>query len=96
MTIQDVANWPLRALARPRLLAIACIGGLVAAAWAYLGLMLAGTSGAGFLEALCRPAFGTASSRAASAPLTLAVPKAGRQRASRKPAPDVPASISPR
>ena len=73
MTIQDVANWPLRALARPRLLAIACIGGLVAAAWAYLGLMLAGTSGAGFLEALCRPTFGTASVSGAEAALLLAM-----------------------
>jgi len=73
MTVQDAANWPLRALARPRLLAVACIGVLAAAGWAYLGLMLAGMSGAGFLEALCRPTFGTATAGGTEAALVLAM-----------------------
>jgi predicted metal-binding membrane protein len=59
MTTHVAAIWPLRALARPKLLAIACIGVLAAAGWIYLGVMLAGVSGAGVLEALCRPTFGT-------------------------------------
>src|SRR5436305_562892 len=73
MTVQDAANWPLYALARPRLLAVACIGVLAAAGWAYLGLMLAGMAGAGFLEALCRPTFGTATAGGIEAALVLAM-----------------------
>src|SRR5438045_9552937 len=58
MTAHVMTLWPLRALARPKLLAVACIGVLAAAGWIYLGLMLAGLSGAGVLETLCRPSFG--------------------------------------
>src|SRR4051812_17490752 len=58
MTTHVAAIWPLRALARPKLLAIVCIGALAAAGWIYLGVMLAGMSGASVLEALCRPTFG--------------------------------------
>ena len=58
MTTHVAAIWPLRALARPKLLAVASIGVLAAAGWMYLGLMLAGMSGIGLLEALCRPNFG--------------------------------------
>jgi len=59
MTTHVATLWPLRALARPKLLAVACVGVLAAAGWIYLGLMLAGLSGAGVLEMLCRPSFGT-------------------------------------
>ena len=48
----------LRALGRPKVLAFICIGILVAAGWLYLGLVVAGMSGIGVLEALCRPSFG--------------------------------------
>src|SRR6266567_2095296 len=48
----------LRALGRPKVLAFICIGVLVAAGWLYLGLIVAGMSGIGALEALCRPSFG--------------------------------------
>jgi predicted metal-binding membrane protein len=48
----------LRALARPKVLAFICIGVLVAAGWLYLGLVVAGMSGIGVLEVLCRPSFG--------------------------------------
>ena len=48
----------LRALGRPKVLAFICIGVLVAAGWIYLGLLVAGMSGVGVLEALCRPSFG--------------------------------------
>jgi predicted metal-binding membrane protein len=40
--------------------AILCLTVLVASGWAYLGLMLAGQSGAGILQALCQPSFGQA------------------------------------
>ncbi|TMJ02562.1 MAG: DUF2182 domain-containing protein [Alphaproteobacteria bacterium] len=73
MTTHAAALWPLRALARPKLLAIACIGVLAAAGWVYLGLMLAGMSGAGLLEALCRPSFGSSGSSAAQAAVVLAM-----------------------
>ena len=49
----------VRALARPKVLATACIAVLTAAGWAYLGLLLAGMSGAGWFQALCQPAFGS-------------------------------------
>src|SRR5207248_1613280 len=47
-----------RALAHPKVLAFICIGVLVATGWIYLGLVVAGMSGVGVLEALCRPSFG--------------------------------------
>jgi len=47
-----------RTLERPKMLAFVCIGVLVAAGWIYLGLLAAGMSGAGLLQALCRPSFG--------------------------------------
>ena len=40
------------------MLAFVCIGVLVAAGWLYLGFVVAGMSGIGVLEALCRPSFG--------------------------------------
>jgi predicted metal-binding membrane protein len=54
----QAAPHALRVLARPKLLAFICIGVLVAAGWLYLGLIVAGMSGVGVLEALCRPSFG--------------------------------------
>jgi predicted metal-binding membrane protein len=48
----------LLVLGRPKMLAFVCIGVLVAAGWIYLGLVVAGMSGVGVLEALCRPSFG--------------------------------------
>jgi len=48
----------LRVLGRPKALAFICIGVLVATGWIYLGLVVAGMSGVGVLEALCRPSFG--------------------------------------
>lgn len=49
---------PVRALARPKALAVACIAVLIAAGWIYVALTLAGMSGVTFLEVLCRPSFG--------------------------------------
>jgi predicted metal-binding membrane protein len=63
----------LRALARPRVLALGCVAVLVAAGWAYLGLILAGQSGRGIFQALCQPINGTDSSDAAGAVLTFAM-----------------------
>jgi len=60
----------LRALRRPRLLAIGCIAVLAAAGWIYLGLML-GTSGV--LAALCRPSFGSNGPNIAQAGLVFAM-----------------------
>jgi predicted metal-binding membrane protein len=48
----------LRALARPRVLALGCIAILVAAGWLYLGLVLAGPTSGGILGALCQPLVG--------------------------------------
>src|SRR6185436_4734469 len=73
MTTHVATLWPLRALARPKLLAVACIGVLAAAGWIYLGLMLAGLSGAGVLEALCRPSFGTSGFGAVQAGVVFAM-----------------------
>ena len=73
MAVQDVAIWPLRPLARPKLLALTCIVVLAAAGWSYLGLMLAGMSGAGFLEALCQPNFGAEAPGSAQAALGCAM-----------------------
>jgi predicted metal-binding membrane protein len=63
----------LRALARPRVLALGCVAVLVAAGWAHLGLILAGQSGRGIFQALCQPIYGTDSSSAAGAFLTFAM-----------------------
>ncbi|MEA2927986.1 MAG: hypothetical protein QOG38_414 [Hyphomicrobiales bacterium] len=52
----------LRVLARPRTIALACIAVLVAAGWAYLGLVLAGQTSQGILSALCQPLYGLAGS----------------------------------
>jgi predicted metal-binding membrane protein len=63
----------LRALARPRALALGCVAVLVAAGWAYLGLILAGQSGRGIFQALCQPIAGTDSSGIAGTLLTFAM-----------------------
>ena len=62
----------LRALARPKVLILACIGALAAFGWIYLGLILAGQNSQGMLRALCGPGTGAAGSSAAAA-LTLAM-----------------------
>ena len=55
-----------RLAARPRLIAIACIGALAALGWLYLGVVVAGMPHAGsavdrvLIDALCRPEFGRA------------------------------------
>jgi predicted metal-binding membrane protein len=54
----QTASHALRVLGRPKVLACICIAVLVAAGWLYLGLIVAGMSGVGLLEALCRPRFG--------------------------------------
>jgi predicted metal-binding membrane protein len=71
--LPGAAILPVRALARPRLHAVACIAVLVAAGWIYLGLVLAGMSGATFLEALCRPSFGATAPDVAQAALVFAM-----------------------
>ena len=48
----------LRALARPRTIALACIAVLAACGWIYLGLILAGQNSQGILRALCAPLAG--------------------------------------
>jgi predicted metal-binding membrane protein len=45
----------LRALARPRVLALACIVILMTAGWLYLALVLAGQTSGGIFRALCQP-----------------------------------------
>jgi predicted metal-binding membrane protein len=57
--IPQTAPHVLRVLGRPKVLAFICIGVLVATGWIYLGFVVAGMSGVGVLEALCRPSFGT-------------------------------------
>jgi len=47
----------LRALARPRAIALACIALLVACGWGYLGLVLAGQQSASIWRALCQPIY---------------------------------------
>src|SRR3954447_25438450 len=54
----QTASHVVRVLGRPKVLAFVCIGVLVATGWIYLGLLVAGMSGVGALEALCRPSFG--------------------------------------
>ncbi len=56
--MSESALVPARVLARPKLLAIACIAMLVAAGWVYLGLALAGLNGVTAFQALCQPSFG--------------------------------------
>jgi predicted metal-binding membrane protein len=71
MTQADAIK-PIRALVRPKALAIACIAGLVTAGWTYLAITLAGLNGgASVLELLCRPTFGTSGIGAAQALLLL-------------------------
>ena len=48
----------LRALARPRALALACIALLAACGWSYLGLVLAGQQSDSMWRALCQPIYG--------------------------------------
>src|SRR5262245_15183841 len=60
----------VRALSRPRLVAVGCIAVLAAAGWGYLGLML---GSAGVLEALCRPSFGSAGPTVVQAGLVFAM-----------------------
>jgi len=54
---------PPRVLARPHVVALACISVLVAAGWVYLALMLAG--GDGLLAAICTPTFGASAATTA-------------------------------
>jgi len=61
----------MRALGRPKGVAIACIAVLAGAGWIYLGLMLAEMSSV--LEAICRPSFGTAGASVAQAGLVFAM-----------------------
>jgi predicted metal-binding membrane protein len=51
----------IRALARPRAIALLCIATLMAAGWGYLGLALAGEFGSTLFETLCRPVLRLAS-----------------------------------
>lgn len=51
----------LRALARPKVLALGCLAVLVACGWSYIGLILAGQNSQGILRALCAPVAGIAS-----------------------------------
>lgn len=64
---------PIRILAQPKRLAIACIAVLVAAGWLYLGLTLAGMSGVTVLDVLCQPSFGASGFGAAQAGLLFAM-----------------------
>jgi predicted metal-binding membrane protein len=64
----------LRALARPRAIALVCIAVLVAAGWLYLGLVLAGQTSGGLLRVLCQPLMGTTGALGTTAALlTLAM-----------------------
>ena len=64
----DPLVWPpvLRALARPRAIALACIALLAACGWIYLGLVVAGENSQGLLRALCAPLAGASGSPAAA------------------------------
>ena len=69
----DAAKGPvLRALARPRAIALACIALLAACGWGYLGLILAGQQSAGILRVLCQPIY-SPTGNAAALPLTFAM-----------------------
>ena len=48
----------LRALARPRAIALGCIALLAAGGWGYLGLVLAGQQSSSIWRALCQPIYG--------------------------------------
>lgn len=48
----------LRALARPRGIALACMAVLTACGWGYLGLILAGQQSSSVWQALCQPIYG--------------------------------------
>ena len=73
MTQADAIK-PIRALARPKALAIASIAGLVTVGWLYLAVTLAGVSGGtSILEVLCRPMFGTSAFGMAQAMLVFAM-----------------------
>jgi predicted metal-binding membrane protein len=48
----------LRALARPRVIALGCIAVLAAGGWGYLGLVLAGQQPSSMWRALCQPIYG--------------------------------------
>src|ERR1700741_5119018 len=50
----------LRALARPRTIAMTCIAIIAACGWGYLGLVLAGQQSASIWRALCQPIYGIA------------------------------------
>jgi predicted metal-binding membrane protein len=70
----DLTHRPLlRALARPRAIAIGCIAVLVAAGWIYLGLVLAGETARGFWSALCQPLYGASDLSATTLLLTFAM-----------------------
>src|SRR6187401_2706408 len=73
MTQADAIK-PIRALARPKALAIASIAGLVTVGWLYLAVTLAGVSGGtSILEVLCQPMFGTSAFGMAQAMLVFAM-----------------------
>jgi predicted metal-binding membrane protein len=62
----------LRALARPRAIALGCVAVLAACGWIYLGLLLAGENSQGLLRVLCAPLIGASRAPGAAA-LTLAM-----------------------
>jgi len=64
---------PIRAVVRPKALAIACLVVLGAAGWTYLALALAGVGGATPFEVLCRPMFGTSDITVTQSVLLLAM-----------------------
>jgi predicted metal-binding membrane protein len=66
MTQAD-AIMPIRALARPKALAIGCIVALVGAGWVCLALTLARMEDGTVLQVLCQPMFGTSGFGAAQA-----------------------------
>ena len=64
----------LRALARPRAIALGCIALLAAGGWGYLGLVLAGQQSSSIWRALCQPIYGmTGGMSLAGASLTFAM-----------------------
>jgi predicted metal-binding membrane protein len=64
----------LRALARPRAIALGCIALLAAGGWIYLGLVLAGQQSSSIWRALCQPIYGvTGGMSLAGALLTFAM-----------------------
>lgn len=63
----------LRALARPRAIALACIGVLAACGWGYLGLVLAGQESTGIWRTLCQPIYAAGHLSPAALGLTFAM-----------------------